>query len=345
MHVWFLSHDEFCSMFLIIYSISIVDLRKIPIYVHGCANVFFFFFFMALFSAFQDANQQIPDANPLGSGGGNTTSIPLHPNLSASVVAGSSSDVSKALFSTLDYGSDNAYETSDLGTPRQRGDSSEIGMEDLSFDQELAAPIGRLVKYGVSDDDNGILTGDSLLDDIPRNTMHSEKVNKYLGKDSIYGNASEDVFLSGERMESLSEQERDKLTGHARKHSAESVGSDMSSIRGSELSNTGVTNSLGDNSVDLTGGAEAPSTMEAFASTEIQFLNDVHVVLPLDQRNKMSRVLTTMQRRLVTAKTDMEDLIARLNQEVAVKDYLMTKVRSLFTFSISFIYLESCFFT
>lgn len=285
---------------------------------------------MSLFSAFQDANQQISDANPHVGRGDSTTSTPLHPNLRASVVAGSSSDVSKTLFNTLDYGSDNAYETSDLGTPRQRGDSSEICTEDLSFDQELAAPIESLVKYGVSDDDNGLFMGGLVLEqmgDLPRNKIQSENVNKYLGKDSFNGNASEDAFLSRERMGFLSERERDKVTDHTRKHSAESVGSDMSSIRGSDLSNTGAMNSLGDNSVDLAGGTEAPSTMEAFASSGIQFLNDVHVVLPLDQRNKMSRVLTTMQRRLVTAKTDMEDLIARLNQEIAVKDYLTTKVR------------------
>jgi hypothetical protein len=46
----------------------------------------------------------------------------------------------------------------------------------------------------------------------------------------------------------------------------------------------------------------------------------------LDQRHKMNRVLLTMQRRLVTVKTDMEDLVSRLNQEIAVKDYLTTKV-------------------
>lgn len=283
-------------------------------------------------SSFQDANQQISDANPHVGRGDSTTSTPLHPNLRASVVAGSSSDVSKTLFNTLDYGSDNAYETSDLGTPRQRGDSSEICTEDLSFDQELAAPIESLVKYGVSDDDNGLFMGGLVLEqmgDLPRNKLQSENVNKYLGKDSFNGNASEDAFLSRERMGFLSERERDKVTDHTRKHSAESVGSDMSSIRGSDLSNTGAMNSLGDNSVDLAGGTEAPSTMEAFAGSGIQFLNEVHVVLPLDQRNKMSRVLTTMQRRLVTAKTDMEDLIARLNQEIAVKDYLTTKVKDL----------------
>lgn len=36
-----------------------------------------------------------------------------------------------------------------------------------------------------------------------------------------------------------------------------------------------------------------------------------------------------MNRRLATAKTDMDDLLARLNQELAVRQYLMTKVKDL----------------
>ncbi|CAI9284221.1 unnamed protein product [Lactuca saligna] len=47
------------------------------------------------------------------------------------------------------------------------------------------------------------------------------------------------------------------------------------------------------------------------------------------QQQKMNRVVVSMKRRLGTAKTDMEDLISRLNQEIAVKDYLTTKVKDL----------------
>lgn len=55
----------------------------------------------------------------------------------------------------------------------------------------------------------------------------------------------------------------------------------------------------------------------------------VSLVLPEGEKGKMNRVLVSMQRRLGTAKTDMEDLISRLNQEIAVKDYLTTKVKDL----------------
>jgi hypothetical protein len=70
------------------------------------------------------------------------------------------------------------------------------------------------------------------------------------------------------------------------------------------------------------------SQTEHLTGLDMQLLYDVdaQVILPNDQKQKLSRLLITMQRRIGTAKTDMEDLIARLNQEAAVKEYLTTKV-------------------
>ncbi|KAK8597455.1 hypothetical protein V6N13_094863 [Hibiscus sabdariffa] len=49
---------------------------------------------------------------------------------------------------TSDHGSDTAYETSELGTPRLgRDDSSEIGSGDLTLDEDLTGSIEKLVKY------------------------------------------------------------------------------------------------------------------------------------------------------------------------------------------------------
>ncbi|KAK4422155.1 PX domain-containing protein EREL2 [Sesamum alatum] len=62
---------------------------------------------------------------------------------------------------------------------------------------------------------------------------------------------------------------------------------------------------------------------------DYQLPDDVHLVVPLDQCPKLNRVLTSMERQLHTAKTDMEDLISRLNQEIAMKDYNATKVKDL----------------
>ncbi|XP_058226700.1 PX domain-containing protein EREX isoform X2 [Rhododendron vialii] len=76
-------------------------------------------------------------------------------------------------------------------------------------------------------------------------------------------------------------------------------------------------------------GAEITRNTDIIAESDLQFPKDVLVALPSDQRNKMNRVLTTLRRRLAAAKTDMEDLVARLNQEVAVRQYLTTKVKDL----------------
>ena len=40
----------------------------------------------------------------------------------------------------------------------------------------------------------------------------------------------------------------------------------------------------------------------------------------------MKKILNTQKQRLVTTKADVEDLIARLNQEMAARQYLVTKV-------------------
>ncbi|XP_073269792.1 PX domain-containing protein EREX isoform X1 [Primulina huaijiensis] len=60
-----------------------------------------------------------------------------------------------------------------------------------------------------------------------------------------------------------------------------------------------------------------------------QFLHDTLVILPAEEQQKMNRLLVTMQQRLVTSKTDMEDLMARLNHEFAVRQYLTTKAKDL----------------
>lgn len=127
----------------------------------------------------------------------------------------------------------------------------------------------------------------------------------------------------------VSEEAHDSNPGHARKDSAESIGSDLSSLRGSELSVPGANSSLWDGPVDLPSAMDAHiSQTEHLTGLDMQLLYDVdaQVILPNDQKQKLSRLLITMQRRIGTAKTDMEDLIARLNQEAAVKEYLTTKV-------------------
>ncbi|XP_024021869.1 PX domain-containing protein EREX isoform X2 [Morus notabilis] len=110
--------------------------------------------------------------------------------------------------------------------------------------------------------------------------------------------------------------------GHARRLSVESAGSDLSSVRASVLSNL-------NGETDLPGGSGASRDADAFLDPDFQFHRDLVVTLPSDERHKLNRVLMTFKQRLVTAKTDTEDLIARLNQEVAVRQFLTTKVKDL----------------
>ncbi|RZC15340.1 PX domain-containing protein EREL1 isoform E [Glycine soja] len=245
-------------------------------------------------SSFQDASQQNSETDPDSNNTVYSVQSPLQSSLS--LFAGSSSVAS-------DYGSDTAYEPSDLGTPRiGRDDNSEVGTDDLTLDEDMTNPIEKLVKYGISNIDEGLFMGQTILEQLeglPRHKANARHVNYAAEKVKNNGNVYDSSLLANNTMELFSEPGHAKVVAHVRKLSSESVGSDGSSIR------------------DIMGHTKLKST------------GDTQLVLPLDQRNKLNRILSTMQRRLGTAKTDMEDLIVRLNQEIAAKDFLATKVKDL----------------
>ncbi|KAL5223713.1 hypothetical protein ABZP36_010352 [Zizania latifolia] len=175
---------------------------------------------------------------------------------------------------------------------------------------------------------NGVL-GDSILDQPNERVsimLNHRKENHVFLEHGGVRNGSVDTYKGV-----VSEEDHDSNPGHARKDSAESIGSDLSSLRGSELSTPGASSSLWDGPVDLPGGIDGHSQTEHFAGSDMQLLYnmDAQVILPADQKQKLTRLLITMQRRIGTSKTDMEDLIARLHQEVTVKEYLTTKVKDL----------------
>lgn len=60
------------------------------------------------------------------------------------------------------------------------------------------------------------------------------------------------------------------------------------------------------------------------ANTETQ--KDLAIVFQSEERHKLKRVIDMLKQRLETAKADTEDLISRLNQELAVRQFLSTKV-------------------
>lgn len=115
---------------------------------------------------------------------------------------------------------------------------------------------------------------------------------------------------------------------HRRRPSQESIVSEMSSAPGSELSR-GVSVDVpletafwGYSATDHSSNGEGGRVSGA----ESECLKGVGLILPVDQRSKVRQVMTVLQRRLAAVKTDMEDLLARLNQETAVKEFLTTKV-------------------
>ncbi|KAE9445034.1 hypothetical protein C3L33_23068, partial [Rhododendron williamsianum] len=272
-------------------------------------------------SSFQDEHQNASEAST--SGNSTVSALQAHPNSSLSLFAGSAS-------LTSDNGSDTAYETSEIGTPSLgRDNSSEGGTEDLSLDEDLTSPIEKLVKYGMSNIDEGLFMGHAILEQLEGLPRHKLRANNVSSINIVNGNASKAAYLDDSRIEHFSEAEHSTVNSHARKLSSESIGSDASSLRGSEISNSGFPNSFVEGSLEHIGGPEISRSMEVLGNTECHSSDDVQLVLPLDKRYSMNKVLMTMQRRLVTAKTDMEDLISRLNQEIAVKDYLETKVKDL----------------
>ncbi|XP_047342047.1 PX domain-containing protein EREX-like [Impatiens glandulifera] len=115
------------------------------------------------------------------------------------------------------------------------------------------------------------------------------------------------------------EPEYKKSSGHLRRLSIESIGSYISSTKASESAYLRTESSFGNSFVNP----------EVGTSSDLRDSLGFLVTLPVAEQNKMKRVLDTMRRRIAVAKTDMEDVIARLNQELAVKEYLATKVKDL----------------
>ncbi|KAF5453248.1 hypothetical protein F2P56_028163 [Juglans regia] len=270
----------------------------------------------AVRSSFYDENQQTPDAN--SSIGGVVLSSLLRSNSDVSGLAG-------GLFAS-DHGNDTPYEISEVGTPRHRNDNStDPGLEKSVSEQYLIDPYKRTVKHGMF---NRKFIQESLQRFSRHQMTMGSQVNNNIGRDEVIGNNSGAKPLRIDGTDFFPELGDCEVDGHVRRLSTESVGSDLSSVRGSEMSNTGEANYFG-GYPDHSRGSEAPKNMDSFVNPDSQLPRDLLVALPSDERYRLNRVLVTMQQRLATAKTDFEDLIARLNQEVSVRQFLTTKVKDL----------------
>lgn len=259
---------------------------------------------MSYISAFNDP-QQISDVNSSTSGAAPQFLLQTHSDLS--VVAGSSSI-------TSDYGNDTPYEVSELGTPRHGDDSRyNLAMEHSTSDQDLDDSIDRSVKFGLF---NQKFIQESL-ERLSRRQISGRSNANTLG-DQTSENTSGSKPLCMDGTEFFLEPEESKRDGHARRPSTESFGNDTSSLQVGKL--------FGDGSLNLPESSEAPRSADTLDNSDLKFSRAFLAAFPYDERQKLNRVLITLQQRLGTAKTDIEDLISRLNQEIAMRQFLTTKV-------------------
>lgn len=226
------------------------------------------------------------------SGNGIASSIKYQPSSKISLIGDASSVAS-------DYGDSTAYERSDIESPEHGSRAVSV----VSGDNTR------------SDID---LTGgaDPAVAGIMYNRANSSGRKKDKSYDVTSGNTSHDK--NGKEI--LTEGEDNKVMRHLTGMSADSTGNEVSFLKGREISNWGTSEVHDEGGLNLSG--EAEGLIDESSSNLL-------LALPSDQRHKFSRVLITMQRRLATAKADMEDLVARLNQELAVRQYLTTKLKDL----------------
>ncbi|KAK4756389.1 hypothetical protein SAY87_006516 [Trapa incisa] len=250
-----------------------------------------------------DWNATIPDIYP---------SVAFQPSSDVSVGAASPSVLS-------DNGNDSSYQVSELGSPRHRQNiSTDLSLE--ASEQELNKTNDSL-KYGIS-------SRNFTLENMERYSGH--KI--HTGEDSSIASGKKAFDGSGgvadEYEEILFGTNSFKPNNHARWFSAESIGSSLTSLQGSEVSNFIMPNLFGDNYLDHSEYTEAVRTVY-HGRSDSQMPKEFAIAFPSEEQQRLNRVLMTAKQRLSTAKTDMEDLIARLNQEVAARQFLQTKVKDL----------------
>lgn len=209
----------------------------------------------------------------------------------SSLVAGTSSFVS-------DSGNDSTYGTPELGTPRHGSNiHSEIGTDKAKVDQDLTNPARSSCQDSYSR--NEVVSS-------PQEYVQGGQEKSYKD-DNILRSKDTSVSCSGGEITVSCGSESIMFDRNVRRLSQESLENDIMS----------------------SGRLELPESIDDLSAiSDLQLHHNLSMALPTDEQQKINRVFMTMQLRLATARTDIEDLIARLNQELAVRQYLSTKVFS-----------------
>ncbi|MCD7449460.1 hypothetical protein HAX54_052422 [Datura stramonium] len=241
-------------------------------------------------SSFYELNQNVADVNS------SISVVPLiqfSNSSDISLLAGPSSFAS-------DCGNDSAYGTPELGSPT----------EGMSRFHELD---NAAIYHGFSHSGK-VISEDARLkhhDSKPMKDSEQANQEKHLKMPSAGGDT--DILTK-----------RDIDSAHAKGP----LETDVSSENISDISNFLNLEPLRNTSHDPAEGADF-SGLNTPGSSNLQNSGHLQVVIQLDEQNKLNRILSTMQLRLATAKTDIEDLPTRLNQELAVRQYLAAKVKDL----------------
>ncbi|ESQ48356.1 hypothetical protein EUTSA_v10020136mg [Eutrema salsugineum] len=210
-----------------------------------------------------------------------------------------SSDVPGSSSVTMDHVNDSADETSDTSA--------------MKHDE---ASIKNMVSRNSTSEDNvtdwhELITEYGLLDKSPlqKKIECLSRTDETADTDTIIGEA----ISSGVGFQ--------RLDGRDRKFQKKTIESDITQVRDSEASIPGEPKQ---GSMDI---HDEPHGNSYGENTETE--KDVAIVFQSEERNKLKRVVDMLQQRLETAKADTEDLISRLNQELAVRQFLSTKVKDL----------------
>jgi hypothetical protein len=232
-----------------------------------------------------------------------------------------SSVTSGPLASGLDYGSDATTDTPVVGTPSKTSEG-ELEMEALGIEQEAA--IDRAENGGSRSTDPSRSDRDpstATLEAGERTASGQLQMDKDIDRHPGQVGPTEQGNSSGTVSNLRHAFSADSVVSwHHRKGSHDSIPSDVESVRGSEQS---VAPSL-DGPMEASNWGSG-NMEEGLLETEA-VLKSVGAGFPMDQRSRVRRVVQMMQRNLVGAKADIEDLNARLHQETAVKEFLTIKV-------------------
>ncbi|KAH9543417.1 hypothetical protein CY35_13G063600 [Sphagnum magellanicum] len=293
----------------------------------------------------------------------NNASLHLAPSPTSrlSWTGGGGSSVASGGLSNLEHGSDGTYADSGVGTLRKGSDNGlEIEMKALAIEEESA------IIAAVSDRGENLLQdqrtrnggGEEAGMDLhmQSSTQEEELVQSFEGRKpsssalvtlhTEYESDSHSEFPAIERgnqadlagiSTGVSTPKSSTMAGmghrkfelyHGRKASQDSIASEISSLPGSEISH-GVLLDMPLEGSSLAQGSSESRREDWMGGVETDLLKGAGLMIPVDQRGKVRLLMVTLQRRLAVVKADMEDALARLKQETAVKEFLTAKVRDL----------------